>query len=135
MKISARGVYALDIMLDIMEYGEKLPVAIKDVANRRDISNKYAEQIVSTLNFAGLVRSIRGPKGGYQATDKAKKETLGTILRLTESVLKDDNQDVESDNLLLVQKELNTAIDNVINKYTLTELLEMKQAAGNDYVI
>lgn len=65
MKISARGVYALDIMLDIMEYGEKLPVAIKDVANRRDISNKYAEQIVSTLNFAGLVRSIRGPKGGY----------------------------------------------------------------------
>lgn len=56
-------------------------------------------------------------------------------MRLTESVLKDDNQDVESDNLLLVQKELNTAIDNVINKYTLTELLEMKQAAGNDYVI
>lgn len=135
MKISARGIYAVEIMMDILEYGEKTPVAMKDVALRRDISNKYAEQVVSTLSFAGLVKSIRGPKGGYQATESAKKATVGTILRMTESILKERNNEQESIWLTNVLKELDTAIDDVLDSHTLTEILESRYEAGNDYVI
>jgi Rrf2 family protein len=47
-----------------MEYGKK-PMQIKAIADREDISNKYLEQLIAMLKAAGLVRSIRGPRGGY----------------------------------------------------------------------
>ena len=135
MKISAKGIYALEIMLDILEYGEAAPVVIKEAAARRDISSKYAEQVVSTLNFAGLVKSVRGPKGGYRASNKAKTTTVGTVLRLTEGVLKEHGQSIEDIGLNAVLEDLNSAIDKILDKYTLFELLEMRRDAGNDYVI
>jgi Rrf2 family protein len=47
-----------------MEYGKE-PLQIKTIAEREDISNKYLEQLIAMLKAAGLVRSIRGPRGGY----------------------------------------------------------------------
>jgi Rrf2 family protein len=47
-----------------MEYG-KAPLQIKAIAEREDISNKYLEQLIAMLKASGLVRSIRGPRGGY----------------------------------------------------------------------
>lgn len=135
MKISARGGYAVEIMLDILEYGDKAPVSMKDVVARRDISNKYAEQVVTILSFAGLVNSIRGPKGGYQATESAKKATVGTILRLTESSLKEREQEQESTCLNEVLEELDAAINKVLDSHTLMQLLETKRDKWNDYVI
>ena len=61
MKISTKGRYALRLMLDIAMHDAAGPVRIKDVAARQEISDKYLEQIVSVLNKAGYVRSIRGP--------------------------------------------------------------------------
>ncbi|MBR1692986.1 MAG: Rrf2 family transcriptional regulator [Lachnospiraceae bacterium] len=135
MKISAKGVYAIEIMLDIMEYGGRTPVAIKDVAARRDISGKYAEQVVGTLNFAGLVRSTRGPKGGYFATEAARTATVGTILRLTENVLKEHDQDQENMSLTNVIKDLEHAIDKVLDSYTLVDILESMHDSADNYVI
>jgi len=47
-----------------LEYG-KAPLQIKTIAQREDISNKYLEQLIAMLKASGLVRSMRGPKGGY----------------------------------------------------------------------
>ena len=47
-----------------LEYG-KAPLQIKTIAAREDISNKYLEQLIAMLKASGLVRSIRGPRGGY----------------------------------------------------------------------
>jgi len=47
-----------------LEYG-KAPLQIKTIAKREDISNKYLEQLIAMLKASGLVRSMRGPKGGY----------------------------------------------------------------------
>lgn len=135
MKISAKGVYAIEIMLDILEYGSRTPVAIKDVAARRDISGKYAEQVVGILSFAGLVRSARGPKDGYCATEAARTATVGTILRLTETVLKEQNQDQESAGLSYVIQDLDHAIDEVLDRYTLVHVLDLMHDSGDNYVI
>lgn len=73
MKISTKGRYALRLMLDIAMHDAAGPVRIKDVAARQEISDKYLEQIVSVLNKAGYVRSIRGPQGGYQLIPQAER--------------------------------------------------------------
>ena len=135
MKVSAKGIYAAVIMLDILEYGKASPVVIKEVAAREDIPNKYAEQVVGILSAAGLVKSARGPKGGYRATDKAQKSTIGTILRLTEGVLKEQDLEIDNPCLDIVFKDLKAAVDEALDRYTLPQLLEMKQEAGNNYVI
>ena len=64
MKISTKGRYALRLMLDLALNNTGEAVSLKDIARRQDISDKYLEQIISILNKAGYVRSIRGAQGG-----------------------------------------------------------------------
>ena len=65
MKISTKGRYALRLMLDLASADPSEPVSLKDVSKRQGISDKYLEQIISVLNKAGFVKSIRGAQGGY----------------------------------------------------------------------
>ena len=87
MKISTKGRYALRLMLDLAVYDTGDPVRIKDIAARQEISEKYLEQIISILNKAGYVKSIRGPQGGYHLMKDPAQYTVGMILRLTEGSL------------------------------------------------
>lgn len=65
MKLSTRSRYGVRALIELaIEYG-KGPLQIKTMAEREKISNKYLEQIVGVLKLAGLVISVRGPKGGY----------------------------------------------------------------------
>ena len=84
MKISTKGRYALRLMLDLAVYNTGQPVSLKDIARRQEISEKYLEQIISMLNKAGFVRSIRGAQGGYLLGREPSWYTVGRILRLTE---------------------------------------------------
>ena len=74
-------------MLDIAQHDNGTPIRIKDISMRQEISDKYLEQIISILNKAGYVRSIRGPQGGYLLTRLPEEYTVGMILRLTEGSL------------------------------------------------
>lgn len=87
MKISTKGRYAIRLMLDLGLHHTGNPVSLKDVAKRQKISDKYLEQIISGLNKAGYVRSIRGAQGGYVLTKEPSEYTVGMILRLTEGDL------------------------------------------------
>jgi Rrf2 family protein len=65
-----------------LQYG-KGPLQIKAIANREDISNKYLEQLMTILRTSGLVRSLRGPKGGYllaKAPNEVKLREVFTVL-------------------------------------------------------
>lgn len=87
MKISTRGRYALRLMMDIALAESEAPVRIKDIARRQEISEKYLEQIVSVLNKAGLVRSSRGPQGGYRLARTPEEFTAGEIVSSMEGSL------------------------------------------------
>jgi Rrf2 family transcriptional regulator, cysteine metabolism repressor len=76
MKISTRTRYGVRAMFELaMEYG-KGPLQTRTIAEREDISNKYLEQLVAVLKSAGLIRSIRGPRGGYVLVDPPAKVRL-----------------------------------------------------------
>ena len=60
MKISTKGRYALRLMVDLALNNTGEPISLKDIARKENISDKYLEQIISVLNKAGYVRSIRG---------------------------------------------------------------------------
>lgn len=81
MKISTKSRYAVRVMLDVLMQEEKKPVSIKDIAERQELSVKYIEQIMVLLVRAGLLRSIRGSQGGYEALRPAREYTVGEIMR------------------------------------------------------
>ena len=87
MKISTKGRYALRLMIDLAEHYESGLTALKDVSAREGISIKYLEQIVTQLSKAGLLRSTRGPQGGYRLAKAPDSYTVGDILRVTEGSL------------------------------------------------
>ena len=144
MKISTRGRYALRLLLDLAVYNTGVPMSIKDIAQRQNISEKYLEQIISILNKAGFVRSIRGPPGGYMLKRNPAEYTVGMILQLTEGDLApvacvaDDGIDCEQKECCVtmrVWRELNEAIHGVVDHITLADLVEWYHQRGNEYVI
>lgn len=144
MKISTKGRYALRLMLDLASDVSGKPISIKEIAKRQEISDKYLEQIISVLNSAGFVRSVRGPQGGYMLKNRPENYTVGMILRLTEGSLspvacvEDDAVHCERmDNCatMFVWKKLNDAISGVVDGVTLADLVEWQKNNGNDYCI
>ena len=77
MRISTKGRYALRLMLDLALNNTGEPVSLKDIARRQEISDKYLEQIISVLNKAKYVKSIRGAQGGYILTKRPEEYTVG----------------------------------------------------------
>ena len=144
MKISTKGRYALRLMMDLAENNSGSPISLKDVAKRQDISDKYLEQIISILNKAGYVRSVRGAQGGYMPQMEPQNYTVGMILRQTEgslapvACLEDDEivcdrqqQCVTS----IVYKKINDAISGVVDNITLQDLVDWQNEKNGNYVI
>ena len=87
MKISTKGRYALRMMIDTAQNQDRGYVALKDIAERQDISKKYLEQIVLQLTQAGMLRASRGHQGGYKLAGAPEDYTVGAILRAVEGPL------------------------------------------------
>ncbi|MDZ7669101.1 MAG: Rrf2 family transcriptional regulator [Gammaproteobacteria bacterium] len=66
MRLTTKGRYAVTAMLDIALHCDGGPVSVAEVAERQAISSAYLEQLFSKLKRAGLLRSVRGPGGGYE---------------------------------------------------------------------
>lgn len=120
-------------MIDLALNDQDRLVRIKEVAERQKVSDKYLEQIVSILNKAGYVRSIRGPQGGYRLAKKPEAYLVGDILRLTEgslapvACLDTDINECERQNecaTLELWKRMDEAIKSVVDHITLADLVQ-----------
>lgn len=144
MRISTKGRYALRLMLDLAMGDREVPVRIKEIAARQEISDKYLEQIISLLHKAGYVRSIRGPQGGYLLTKKPEEYTVGMILRQTEGRMAPvdcvgegaaECPRMDDCVTVLVWKKLNDAVNDVIDNITLADLVAWQLQKNGEYVI
>lgn len=127
-------------MIDLALNDQDRLVRIKEVAERQKVSDKYLEQIVSILNKAGYVRSIRGPQGGYRLAKKPEAYLVGDILRLTEgslapvACLDTDINECERQNecaTLELWKRMDEAIKSVVDHITLADLVQWQLEKAN----
>lgn len=84
MKLSTRSRYGVRLMIALAVAGGDKSVFLKDIAASEDISEKYLSLIVIPLRAAGLLRSIRGARGGYALAREPRDITLRDIVEAVE---------------------------------------------------
>jgi len=84
MKLSTKGRYAVMAMADLARMGAEGPVTLSDIASRQEISLSYLEQLFAKLRRAGLVKSARGPGGGYRLARAAADTRVADIMLAVE---------------------------------------------------
>ena len=144
MKISSKGRYALRMMIDIARHDTGEWISIKDISERQGISIKYLEQIVTNLNKSGLLKSSRGPQGGYMLAKPQENYTAGQILRVIEgnfapvACLETETNLCERRSIcptLQFWEGLYSVIDQYLDSVTLKDLAESNCSESSNYSI
>lgn len=131
MMISTKGRYAMRLMVDIALYAQEAPVSLKDVAKREGMPLKYLEQLVRPLTGAGILKSVRGQRGGYLLARDAASISAGDILRAAEGTTAPvacleghtvDCPRMESCTTLAFWKGLDDAIEAYVDNVSLADI-------------
>lgn len=80
MKLGSRGRYAVMALVDLATANPDGPVPLSDIAERQNISLSYLEQLFAKLRKANIVKSVRGPGGGYLLAKGADNTSVGEII-------------------------------------------------------
>lgn len=126
MKISARAQYGMRAMAELAKNSSNKPLQILELADRTNISNKYLEQIFALLKTAGMIRSIRGPRGGYVLTKPPAEIKMSEIFRALEGSIfcpidPGSKTDAFTDNICSI---VNKAVLFVLDAHTLGECVK-----------
>ena len=74
MRLSTKGRYAVMAMVDLAKHSGGDPISLAEIAERQEISLSYLEQLFAMLRKGGLVKSVRGPGGGYLLAIDARRD-------------------------------------------------------------
>lgn len=134
MKLSTKGRYGLQAMVDLGVYSKEKHISLKSIAERLSMSENYLEQLMALLKKNNLVTSVRGAQGGYALARPADQITIGDILRALEGSLAPTDCTCEGNTVHCaldgkcvtksVWEKIKQSIDKVVDSITLSQLME-----------
>ena len=133
MIVSTKGRYALRLLVDLAEHLSDGYVPLKVLAERQQISVKYAESIMTLLSKGGLIAAERGATGGYRLTTSPDEITVGQVLATAEGAIHavaclEENAApcprVEQCKTVGLWRKLDELVDGYLAKVTLAQLVE-----------
>lgn len=92
LRMSRKTLYALEAVIDIAVNARPDPVQSKDITARQGIPQRYLESVMQQLVRAGILRGVRGPRGGYRLARERRRITVGEIIRLVAAIDRDDEE-------------------------------------------
>ena len=144
MKLSTRTRYAVRAMIELAKHDMNRPLQLKIIAERQEISVKYLEQLMAVLKSAGLIKSIRGSKGGYVLAKAPNQIGLNDILHCVEGPIATVECVEDSTSCSRaaecaareVWRRVEQAIENVLKSITLQDVADMaSNTKQSDYQI
>ena len=127
MKISTKGRYGLTLMISLAKRYGQGTVSLKTIAEENSLSDLYLEQLVGPLRNAGLIRSVRGAKGGYQLMKAPGDITAGDIIRLLEGpIIPVEGIEDEPPAQKQLWMNIRDAVKQVLDETTLEDLMDYK---------
>ena len=86
LRLTRKLMFAIEAVVDIAYNASDVPVQSKDIAQRQEIPRRYLEQVLQRLVRAGILRGVRGPRGGYRLARERRRITLGEITRIVSAM-------------------------------------------------
>ena len=134
MKLSSKTITAIKMFIDLGEQYENGFISLKDIAQRKDLSKKFLEQIVPSFKNSGLLLGNRGNQGGYKLAKSPNQISLKDIIYIQEN-----NLAKESINFASIDSAINKAdalLEDYFSKISLAKLIEdQRESYLNDYSI
>ncbi len=131
MKLTSKGRYAVTAMLDLAFHSQSRPVTLSQISERQDISLSYLEQLFTRLRKGGLVRSTRGPGGGYSLERVPEQIAVAEIISAVDEVVDttrcSGSHNCQGGNRCLTHElwdELSRQIYGFLSEITLRDLME-----------
>lgn len=134
MKLSSKTITAIKMFIDLGEHYEDGYISLVDIANRKELSKKFLEQIVPLYKVSGLLLGTRGNQGGYRLAKSPNEITLKDIIYVSEIGLGKENVGYAPIDDFLNQ--IDKHLEIYLEKKTLADLIESaKESYSNDYII
>ncbi|SCC02614.1 Fe-S cluster assembly transcriptional regulator IscR [Gilliamella intestini] len=134
MKLTSKGRYAVTAMLDVALHADSGPVSLADISERQEISLSYLEQLFARLRKNGLVRSVRGPGGGYILSRSMDQIAISSIVKAVDETVhatKCHGQDGCQGGVRCLThtlwNDLSERIEDFLTSITLSELVNDKE--------
>jgi Rrf2 family protein len=86
LKLSRKTLLALEAVIDIAFNARPEPVQAKEITARQGVPQRYLEQVMQQLVRAGILKGVRGPRGGYRLAKERRRISVGDVVRVAESV-------------------------------------------------
>ena len=141
MKLTTKGRYAVMAMADIAVNQKLKPVSLKDISLRQNISLSYLEQLFSKLKNRKLVKSVRGPLGGYILEKTPKDIKISNIIFAVDEEIKtlncnrDSKKSCQGKSARCITHHLWVDLEQHINDFfdstNLGDLIKQKQSDLN----
>ena len=134
MKLSSKTITAIKMFIDLGEQYENGFISLKDIAQRKDLSKKFLEQIVPSFKNSGLLLGNRGNQGGYKLAKSPNKVYLKDIIYIFENNLTKENVGYAPiDNVI---NKVDQLLDDYFSQVTLAKLIDdQRESYLNDYSI
>lgn len=88
MKLGTKGRYAVMALVDLAETGSEHPKTLAEIAANQSISLSYLEQLFAKMRKRGVVKSVRGPGGGYKLSRPPGETRLSDIILAVDEPIK-----------------------------------------------
>lgn len=90
LKLTRKTLLAIEAVADIAYNARPDPVQARDVTERQGIPQRYLEQVMQALVRAGVLKGVRGPRGGYTLARERRRITVGDVVRVVSTLDAED---------------------------------------------
>ncbi len=136
-RLTKKMIYALEAVVDVAYNGRTGPVQSRDITRRQNIPQRYLEQVMQRLVRAGILKGVRGPKGGYNLARERRRISVGEIAQVVNKMdINKDKRDALSQSPMGVKvinplvEDLNNGIIDKLNNITLQDLCQQATNEG-----
>ena len=136
VRLSRKTMLAVEAVTDIAFYGRSEPIQAKDITARQGVPPRYLEQVMQQLVHEGVLKGVRGPRGGYMLARERRRISVGDIVRIVSALDTSDELEGPSASILgsgvigpfwqKTKTELLAGLDSV----TIADLCDRAEQAG-----
>jgi Rrf2 family iron-sulfur cluster assembly transcriptional regulator len=138
LKLSRKTLLALEAVIDIAFNARPEPVQAKEITARQGVPQRYLEQVMQQLVRAGVLKGVRGPRGGYRLARERRRISIGDVVRVAEAIDDGESESAEPRSELgtrIVTPLIASLQDEVmarLDAISIEDLCQRARAAGVD---